>query len=289
MNVGIVSAVAGREDVIFSDRLNHASLIDGARLSHATIQLFEHNDVVSLRQALETTPCPGHRVIVSESVFSMDGDVAPVAGLRELAKEFNALLLLDEAHAIGVFGEGGGVNRELAGPSDSAMEPLVESALLTIGTLGKSLGSVGGFVCCTCDAREYLLNRARSFVFSTALPPPSVAAALAAIKRIQGDPGMGKRLLQLAHGFHERLKREGLRLSPFESQIIPVHIGENQLAMLAASRLRELGLVVTGIRPPTVPPGTARLRLSVTLAHTEEDLTWAAEQIGQVVREIAPA
>jgi 7-keto-8-aminopelargonate synthetase-like enzyme len=215
----------------------------------------------------------------------MDGDVAPLSELRRLASEYEALLLVDEAHAIGVWGEGGGLGRALrAGSPDGASSQLESSSELTIGTLGKALGSLGGFVACTREMREYLVNTARSFIYATALPPPSVAAALGAIEVIEDDPGMGARLLERARAFHAALCGGGLEMQAFASQILPVLVGENCRALELASALREQGLLVTAVRPPTVPEGTARLRLSVTLAHTPDDLSWAAAEIARVAR-----
>ena len=186
---------------------------------------------------------------------------------------------MDEAHAIGIWGNGGGLGRESGGLA----------AELTAGTLGKALGSLGGFVVCSRETREYLVNCARSFIYSTALPPANVAAALGAIEQIERDPMMGRRLLDLARDFHRLLLAEGLRLPEFHSQILPVHVGDNRRALELATRLRERGLWVTAIRPPTVPEGTARLRLSVTLAHTPEDLARAAREIGLIAREMGVA
>ncbi len=279
MNVGVLSAVAGRDDVIFADRLIHASLIDGARLSGATLKRYVHNDVQSLVHLLQSTSCRGHRIIVCESVFSMDGDIAPLTELRRLATQYEASLLVDEAHAIGIWGNGGGICRELGN----------QAAELMVGTLGKALGSLGGFVVCSRKTREYLVNCARSFIYATALPPASVAAALGAIEQIDRDPAIGQRLLDLACGFHRLLRAEGLRLPEFGSQILPVHVGDNRRALELATRLRERGLLVTAIRPPTVPEGTARLRLSVTLAHSPEDVAWAAREIGMIARQMGVA
>jgi glycine C-acetyltransferase/8-amino-7-oxononanoate synthase len=277
MNVGLMSALAGRGDVIFADRLSHASLLDGARLSGASLKRYAHNDVGHLAHLLETTSCAGQRVIVCESVFSMDGDRAPLEDIRVLADAFEAVLLVDEAHAIGIWGQGGGLCRQLG---DGARPELL------VGTLGKALGSQGGFVACQDVWREYLVNRARSFIYATALAPACVGAALGAVEAIERDPGMGERLLGRARVFHEQLREQGLRLPEFESQIIPVMVGENKQAVELAARLHQEGLLVTAVRPPTVPAGTARLRLSITLAHDEGHLAWAAEQIGRVAREM---
>ena len=277
MNVGILASLAGPSDTIFSDRLIHASLIDGARLSRANISRFAHNGDTALARLLEKAPTTGRRIVISESVFSMDGDIAPVAALCTLAKAHGAVLLLDEAHAIGVFGQGAGVCAEVGG------EPQPD---FLVGTLGKALGSAGGFVACSRVCREYLINRTRSFIYSTAPPPPSVGAALGALECIEQDPEMGARLLGQARDFHARLAGEGLRVLPFHSQIVPIMVGENRAALELAACLRERGMLATAIRPPTVPEGSARIRLSVTLSHTPAELAWAADQIGQAARDM---
>jgi 8-amino-7-oxononanoate synthase len=274
MNVGLLPALAGRDDVLFLDRLVHASLVDGARLSGATVVRFPHGDVAALERLAGRTPCRGRRVVVVESVYSMDGDVAPLAELAALARRLDAALVVDEAHAVGVLGAGGGLCRELGVRAD-----------VVVGTLGKALGSVGGFVACDARLREYLLNRARSFVFATALPPPSVGAALGALDRLAREPGLCDTLLDRARAFHGMLAARGLRLPPFRSQILPVHVGGNAEALALAARLRDEGLLVTAVRPPTVPPGTARLRLSVTLAHDLATLATAADLVGRAARE----
>lgn len=277
MNVGILAALAGPADTIFSDRLSHASLIDGARLSRAQIVRYAHNDAEDLARLIAETPCTGRRILISESVFSMDGDNAPVQSLCALAEQYEAVLLLDEAHAIGVFGQGGGVCAE----SGATQRP----AFLA-GTLGKALGSFGGFVACNRVCRNYLINRARSFIYSTALPPASVGAALGALACLEGDPGMGARLLAQARRFHAQLEEERLQVMPFHSQIVPVLVGGNRDALELARRLRARGLLATAIRPPSVPEGSARIRLSVTLSHTPDDLQWAAQQMGQAACEM---
>jgi 8-amino-7-oxononanoate synthase len=273
MNVGLLPALAGREDVLFLDRLVHASLLDGARLSGARVVRFPHNDVDALARLVERTACRGRRVVVCESVYSMDGDLAPLPALAEVAGRADAALVVDEAHAVGVFGAGGGLCRALGVRAD-----------LVVGTLGKALGSVGGFVACDAACREYLVNRARSFVFATALPPPSAGAALGAVERVRADPGLGDALLRRARAFHAMLVARGLALPEARSQILPVHVGGNAEAVALATRLRAEGLLVTAVRPPTVPAGTARLRLSVTLAHDFPALEDAAERIVRAAR-----
>lgn len=273
-NVGLLPALAGRDDVLFLDRLVHASLVDGARLSGATVVRFGHGDVAALARLVERTPCRGRRVVVCESVYSMDGDVAPLVELEALARRVDAALVVDEAHALGVLGGGGGLCRALGVRPD-----------VVVGTLGKALGSVGGFVACDREVRRFLLNRCRSFVFATALPPPSAAAALAAVERLRADPGLGEALLSRVRAFHGALAARGLRLPAPGTQILPVHVGGNAEAVALAARLREEGLLVTAVRPPTVPAGTARLRLSVTLAHDPATLARAAETIGRAARE----
>lgn len=271
MNVGLLPALAGRDDVLFLDRLVHASLVDGARLSGATVVRFPHGDVAALERLAGRTPCRGRRIVVCESVYSMDGDVAPLADLASVARRLDAALVVDEAHAIGPFGAGG-LCRRLGVRAD-----------VVVGTLGKALGSVGGFLACDGLLREYLLNRVRSFVFATALPPPSAGAALGALERLEREPELGDSLLRRARAFHGQLAALGLRLGPPASQILPVHVGGNGEALAVAAQLRGEGLLVTAVRPPTVPAGTARLRLSVTLGHDPGALADAADRIGRAV------
>jgi 8-amino-7-oxononanoate synthase len=269
-NAGLLPALAGRDDLLFLDRLVHASLVDGARLSGATLVRFPHSDVEALARLVERTPCRGRRIIVCESVYSMDGDIAPLVALEALARNVDAALVVDEAHALGIFGGGGGLCRALGVRPD-----------VVVGTLGKALGSVGGFVACDPELRTYLLNRCRTFIFATALAPASAAAALGAVERISAAPGLGDALLSRAGRFQEALAECGLSVPALGTQIIPVHVGGNADALALAARLRQDGLLVTAVRPPTVPIGTARLRLSVTLAHEPAILERVAETIGR--------
>ncbi len=277
-NAGIVPALARGGDRIFADKLAHASVIEGLRLSEASFKRFRHNDAAHLDRLLSEDRDPrGLRLVITESVFSMDGDLAPLADLGAVCRRHNALFMVDEAHAIGVFGpSGAGLCRSLP----DALRPD-----LVIGTLGKALGSHGGFCACSSDLRDYLINTARTFIFSTALPPASAGAALQALRLCRsGAPG--RDLLNRAARFREALRAAGIPV-PDEaaSQIIPVPVGDNHRAVALADRLRERDLLVTAIRPPTVPPGTARLRLSVTLAHSDADLDRAAESMSLSYRE----
>lgn len=277
-NVGVLAALCRKQDVILADKLNHASLIDGMLLAGCDSFRYRHNDMAHLRMLLrEKIPVGARAVIVSDSIFSMDGDCAPLADLVTLAEEFQAALVIDEAHAVGVFGaRGGGVLQALGleGKTD-----------LVMGTLSKSLGSYGGFAACSAVMREYLINRARTFIFSTGLPPAVLGAGREALRQIAAAQGaLGTRLLANAQFFKDELAALGISTEPSVSQIVPVLVGENVAAVQAARALQEQGVLATAIRPPTVPAGTARLRMSVTLAHTRDDLAAVARLIHQTLR-----
>ncbi len=276
-NVGALGALCRKQDVILADKLNHASLIDGMLLAGCASYRYRHNDMAHLRRFLqEKIPDGARAVIVSDSIFSMDGDCAPLADLVALAEEFQAALVIDEAHAIGVFGPRGGGALQAQG--------LEGKADLIMGTLSKSLGSYGGFAACSAVMREYLINKARTFIFSTGLPPAVLGAARESLRLIREAGGeLGNRLLQNAQFFKDELAALGIRTDPSVSQIIPVLVGANVAAVQAARALQEQGVWATAIRPPTVPAGTARLRMSVTLAHSRADLSAVARTLRQVV------
>jgi 8-amino-7-oxononanoate synthase len=277
-NVGVLTALLGRGDTVYGDKLNHASLIDGVRLSEAESCRYRHNDPEHLESLLQQRADEGLHVVVTESVFSMDGDLAPLAEISRLAHHYGAMLVVDEAHALGVFGErGGGLAENLP--------PELRPDLL-VGTLGKALGSYGGFCAGSADLKDYLVNSARSFIFSTALPPPVVAAATVSARLVRSTPGWGPELLRRARFLGRQLNAGGFNLPEPVSQIIPIQVGENQPALALAQAIRDRGILVTAVRPPTVPAGTARLRLSVTLAHQEEDLAHAAAVITDCAKEL---
>lgn len=275
-NMGLISALVGRDDHIFIDRLAHASLVDAAVLSRAHVHRCAHNDPDAFRKALHACAAGGKRLLVTESVFSMDGDVAPVAALAAVAGAAGAMMLVDEAHATGVCGPGGaGVIRQAG----------VESQVnCSMGTLSKALGGYGGFVACSGEMRRWLIHKARAFIYSTALPPAMVGAALGALECLRTDPGMGRRLLDRAALFRVRLQEFGLDTGPSESQIIPVMVGDNDRALRLQRRLVEQGILAVAIRPPTVPKGTARLRLSVSLDHSPEVLNRVAALIAEAAQ-----
>lgn len=276
-NVGAVSALVSRGDWVIADRLAHASLIDGARLSGAVLRRFRHNDPGHLDELLRRARGEARRIlVVTESVFSMDGDLAPLDAIAGAALERGAMLLVDEAHATGLFGPGGsGRVRELG---------LQGRITLRVGTLSKALGSFGGFVAGSKQACDWLANRARSFVYSTALPPSAAGAALGALRALESDPGAGARLLEKAGRFRRRLRELGLSTLDSASPIVPIPAGSRDAAIRAARLLFDQGIRVAAVRPPTVPPGGERLRASVSLAHADEALEEAAGAIAKALR-----
>ena len=275
-NAGVIPAVVGRDDAVFADRLVHASIIDAVALSRAKLVRFDHNDAGHLAELLTKAGTEGRRLVVTESVFSMDGDLAPLAELAQAAEACGALLMVDEAHATGVFGLGGsGLVR--AGGLEGAVN-------LSMGTLSKALGSYGGFVACSETMCQWLVNRARAFIYTTALPPAAVGAAIGALDVLEQEPGRGSELLARAERFRAHLAREGVPTGGSACQIVPVMVGDNAKALAVAARLKASGILALAVRPPTVPVGTARVRFSLTLAHGDDDLAFAAEQVVQAVR-----
>jgi 8-amino-7-oxononanoate synthase len=273
-NIGAITALVGRGDAIFSDALNHASIIDGCRLSGARVSVYEHADVGALRRLLQRGEPARRRLIVTDSVFSMDGDHAPLAELVAVAEEHDAMLMVDEAHATGVFGPNGG------GLVDAL--DLHGRVTVQMGTLGKALGAAGAFVAGSRELIALLVNRARSFVYSTALAPPTVAAAAAALEIVKREPERRARLAAQAAAFRRTLAELGLEVPAGEGPILPVIAGASERALEWSRVLLDDGVFVQGIRPPTVPPGTARLRVTVMATHTDGDLTAAARAFARL-------
>ncbi|HEV3138583.1 MAG TPA: 8-amino-7-oxononanoate synthase [Pirellulales bacterium] len=261
-NMSTICALAGRGDSVYADRRNHASLIDGCRLSRAEIHVYPHCDPEGLEDLLRHGAGLRRRLIVTESVFSMGGDLAPLGELADLAEKYDCMLLVDEAHATGVFGSlGRGLAEQLG----------VERRIpIRIGTLGKALGSAGGFVCGSESLVAWLVNRARGYGFSTAPPPAASAAACAAIEIVRDEPGRRLRLVEASARLRGRLREQGWKVASRASQIIPLVVGDAGQAMRLADHLCAVGLLVPAIRPPSVPEGESMLRISLSSAHTPE-------------------
>lgn len=267
-NLGVIWALAGKEDVIFSDSLNHASIIDGCRMSGAKIAVYPHSDTAALEKLLAETPCAGQRYIVTDGVFSMDGDIACLPELAVLRDKYGAALLVDDAHATGVIGKTGRGTAEYWG-----LEGAVD---IQVGTLSKALGAEGGFVCASEDIIRWLRNRSRPFIFSTAIGPSTAAAALAALRLLEAEPRRLEMLRANTARLRDALTAAGLPLLPGDTPILPIMCGEEDRAASLARACREEGLLLSAIRPPSVPRGTSRIRLTVTAAHTAEDIDRAA-------------
>lgn len=264
-NLGLLAALLRPGDVVYSDSLNHASLIDGMRLSGARKVIYPHGDLGRLEEALALEPAGGLvKLIVTESVFSMEGDRAPVAALAEMARRYGAELVLDEAHATGVFGPGG---RGLA--AEMGLEGRI---LAAVHTCGKALASAGAFVCSNLLLKQYLVNRARTFIYSTASPPYLAHQIRAAIALAQDANDRRAHLAELARALREGLRGEGFDAGRSQSQIVPLIVGSDEAALAFAALLREDGFAVRAIRPPTVPNGQARLRLSLTASLAAADI-----------------
>jgi len=264
-NSGTIAALVGPGDVVFCDEKNHASLWDGCRLSRADVRSYPHADCRRLEKLLLKATRYRRRLIVTDGLFSMDGDLAPLGDLACLAERFEAMLLVDEAHATGVFGAQGRGTAEHLG--------IEHFPHIRIGTLSKALGGIGGFVAGEQELIAWLVNRARPYIFSTALPAAAAAASLAALDIVRDEPWRRTTLLAQARKLREALAAQGWNIGPSESQIIPLIVGEAEKALRLSGELRRRGLFVPVVRPPAVPEGEARLRISLTAAHTDEMIT----------------
>jgi 8-amino-7-oxononanoate synthase len=293
-NLGVIGALAGRGGTVFSDELNHASIVDGCRLSRAEVVVYRHLDTEHLAWCLRRhggQPARGARgageggqlseggqLIVTDTVFSMDGDVAPLGEIAELAKAHGARLMVDEAHATGALGpDGRGAVAEVG---------LEDEVDVIVGTLGKALGSYGAYVCGEEEMIRYLLNTARSLIFSTAPGPPAVAGALAALELLQERPHRVERLRANARVLRRALAAEGFPVADDEMHIVPLIVGEERAAMRLCELAIERGVFAQAIRPPTVPAGTSRLRLATMASHTASDLRMAAGVLGEAARDL---
>jgi len=271
-NAGTIPVLAGREDLIFADKFVHASMIDACKLSGAKLVRWAHNDVQALEERLnQHADSRGRKLIITESVFSMDGDLAPLAKITALAEKYEAMLMVDEAHSTGTFGpKGAGLIRELE---------LEDAVTVSMGTMSKAMAGYGGYVACSENLRKLMVHTSRAFIYTTAPPPAVIGAALGALDVLEASPRLGYILQANADFFRSLLHEAGLDTMNSQSQIIPILIGDNQKAMVISQKLREENIICAAIRPPTVPPGTARLRISITLAHLVDDLERAAKII----------
>ena len=281
-NAGTVSAILGKEDFILSDELNHASIIDGARLSRAKIKVFRHKDVAHCEELLkEVANEPGHKLLITDGVFSMDGDIGPVDKLAALAEKYGAIMMVDDAHASGVLGRNGRGSIDHFG-----MHGRVD---VQVGTLSKAIGALGGYVCGSRDLIDYLYHRARPFLFSTSHPPSVAASCIAAFDILEQEPERIERLWDNTRYFQGELRRAGFNIGGVntpatETPITPVIIGEGRAAMDYSRALFDEGVMGTGIAFPTVPEGKARIRLILTSEHTRAQLDRALETLERVAR-----
>lgn len=275
-NVGVITSLVQEGDVVFSDALNHASIIDGCRLARAETFVYDHLDTDHLEWGLREAEGRG-TLIVTDGVFSMDGDVAPLAEIVALARRYDARVMVDEAHATGVVGPGGRGTVAAAG--------LGAEVDVIVGTLGKALGSYGAYVCCDAEMANFLVNTARTLIFSTGPPPPSVAAALAALELLREQPRQVERVLRNAAALRSAVADNGFAVSGDGTQIVPLIVGDPDVAVDVCERALRRGVFAQAIRPPTVPAGSSRLRLAAMATHTPAELRWAAEQLAAATQE----
>jgi glycine C-acetyltransferase len=278
-NAGTVSAILGKEDLIISDELNHASIIDGCRLSRATIKVFKHKDVEDCeRICKETENWPGHKLLITDGVFSMDGDIAPLAKLCDLAEKYNCVMMIDDAHSSGVLGKNGRGTVDHAGVHGRVH--------IQVGTLSKAIGVMGGYVCGSRDLIDFLYRRARPFLFSTSHPPASAAACAAAFTLL--DSAEGERLIKKMWSntkfFKRQLKKRGFKFGTSETPIVPIHVGEAAKSFEFSKKLFEAGVYAPAVGFPTVAEGKARLRAIVTATHKRSDLERACEILAEVAK-----
>lgn len=276
-NVGAISSIAGKDWVIFSDRFNHASIIDGCRLSGAEIIIYEHCDASDLE-----TKAHSHRgrraLVVTDGIFSVDGDIAPLPEIVQVAKKYNMLLMVDDAHATGVLGENGGGTADYFG--------LQNEIDIQMGTFSKALASEGGFIAGNRGLIDYLANKARSFIFSTALAPATVAVSLRALEIVQAEPRLRQSLIANSAWFREKLREIGFEIMDFPTPIISIVLGPPDLTVNFSNRLMGEKIFVSAIRPPTVPQGTSRLRINLMAIHTADDLAPVIDSMASIGKEL---
>jgi 8-amino-7-oxononanoate synthase len=275
-NLGTVTALLGKGDHILEDRLNHASLLDAGLLSGARFQRFQHNDMADLERRLSKLPADGNRLIVVDAVFSMDGDMAPFAELAARAKKYNAWLMADDAHGFGVLGDSGAGSAEYFGLGQQQLPVLM-------GTLGKGLGSFGAFVAGSEELIETLIQFARPYIYTTAMPPAVAAATIAGLNLLNEEPWRRQHLQELIGYFRDRAAAIALPLMPSNTAIQPLMIGDEQAAMALSAALEQRGILVSAIRPPTVPVGSSRLRITLSAGHSKADIDCLLATLAEVL------
>lgn len=275
-NLGLTNALAERQDTVYQDRLNHASLLDATLLSGAKLIRYPHNDTTQLSKRLDAQTS-GQKLIVTDGVFSMDGDTAPVQTLAALAHSHDAWLIVDDAHGFGVLGSTG------AGLLEA--ENLGQEDAILMGTLGKALGTAGAFVAGSVDLIEYLIQTARPYIYTTAQPPALAAATLTSLQLVQTEAWRREHLRDLIQIFRSSASQLGLKLMPSQTAIQPILIGENAQALAISQELEQRGILITAIRPPTVPAHTARLRITLSALHTQQQLEFLLDALNQVIKQ----
>jgi len=277
-NVGTISALAVEKDIIFSDELNHASIIDGCRLSGAEIKVYPHSSADKLEWMIKKSRSRGKKFIITDSIFSMDGDIAPLGEIKSIASKHGCILFVDDAHATGVLGKTGRGSAELFG-IDGEID-------VYMGTLSKALGSAGGFICGKKELIDFLINKSRSFIYSTGLPPSALAAGTAAIELIEKNRSLRDKLLKNVEMLKTGLDSLGYDTMKSETQIIPVLMKSEELAIRAFNFLYDNGIFVPAIRPPTVPPNMSRLRITVMATHTMKEMEYVLDVFSKMRRTI---
>ncbi|MDF2082893.1 8-amino-7-oxononanoate synthase [Bacillus pseudomycoides] len=277
-NVGAISSLVGRHDIVFSDKLNHASIVDGIMLSGAEHKRYRHNNLEHVEKLLQMTPVAKRKLIVTDTVFSMDGDVAHLKELIMLKEKYGALLMVDEAHAGGIYGRHG------AGLAH-VEQGLSEGIDIHMGTFSKALGCYGAYLAGDAPCIDYMKNTMRSFIFTTALPPGTLGAMKCAIEIVKKDEGRRQRLLENGAYFRNALEEVGFNIGDSSTHIVPIIVASNEATLHFSEKLQEAGIAAIAIRPPTVPYNSSRIRFAVTSEHTKADLQWAIEQIIRIGKE----
>ena len=276
-NTGIIPSVVGEGDVVLSDGMNHASIVDGCRLSKADVHVYRHNDVGHVEEILKKQLTVRRKLIVTDGVFSMDGDIAPLPELAFLAEKYGAIMMVDDAHATGVLGKTGKGTIEHFG--------LAGRVHIQMGTLGKALGSFGAYAAGSKELVDLLINRARSFIYSTAMPPSVCAASIAALDVVENEPGRRENLWRNRDQLFSGLQLLGIDTGASETPIVPIIIGDSSKALHVAQKLFEYGVYATAIRPPTVPDGTARIRTTLMATHSVQDIDMVLDTFSKMQQE----